>query len=139
MPTTYIQRYKFQSHSTLQFVLCKCVFGFLSIYLFVFLYLFLSLYMFSLCASLCLCISLYFMCFFFPFMCASLCVLLYLYVSIPMPLSMSLDEHVRLVLLTNHAKTLLHAKGNCVWGIIDHISFSSYVLVQFSHRSFMSW
>jgi len=85
---------------------------------------------FSLCAFLCLCISLYLMCFFFSLcVCLSLCVLLYLYVSIPMPLSMSLNEHVRLALFTNHAKTLLHAKGNCVWEIIDHISFSSYVLL----------
>lgn len=138
MPTTYIQRYKFQSHSTLQFVLCNVSLGFcpsisscFSIFFYLSIcFLYVPLFVFVSLSTSCV--------FFFPFMCASLCVL-YLYVSIPMPLSMSLNQHVRLVSLTNHAKTLLHAKGNCVWGIIDHISFSSYVLLQFSHRSFMSW
>jgi hypothetical protein len=85
---------------------------------------------FSLCAFLCLCISLYLMCFFF----FPLCVPHYVSFSISMSLSLCLYPCLSMNMwgwfcLQNHAKTLLHAKGNCVWGIIDHISFSSYVLL----------
>jgi hypothetical protein len=83
----------------------------------VFLYLFLFLYMFLfMCLYLFLYLSLPLVSLFVP-----LCVLHFVSLSIFMPFSMSLNEHVRPVLFTNHAKTLLNVKENCVWGIIDHI------------------
>lgn len=126
-PTSRGTNFNHIPHYNLFYVMCLWVFVHLSLR--VSLSFFISLNVF-LYVPFFVFVSLFTSCvFFFPFVCASLCVLLYLYVSIPMPLSMSLNEHVRLALFTNHAKTLLHAKGNCVWEIIDHISFSSYVLL----------